>query len=60
MITVNFSNFQENFIFRELNDIFVTLVVSRLGHDLPTSVKDRVILQCFFFAKLRVQEISRK
>ena len=44
-------------------DIFATLKNSRLEHDLPVSVNDRVIWpfrEGFSFAKLRTCEVLRK
>ena len=61
--TVN-SEIFERILFSQiaLKDIFVTLKNSRLRHDLPISVNDRVILpfhEDFIFAKLCICEVSR-
>ena len=40
---------------KELKAIFATLKITRLGHDLPTSVNDRVILpfcEGFFYSEV--------
>ena len=45
-----------------VKDIFATLKISRLRHDLPISVNDRVVLpfhEDFIFAKLCISEVSR-
>ena len=64
MINCKFGNFRENVIFansikRHINDVKNL----RLRQDLPTSIKDKVILpfhEGFIFAKLRICEVSRK
>ena len=46
----------------EISRIFASLKI-RLGHDLPTSVNDRVILpfrKGLIFMKLRANKVSRK
>ena len=59
-----FGNFRENFIFANSVKIHISDVLNlRLGHDLPISVNNRVILpfcEDFTFAKLRICEVSRK
>ena len=59
-----FGNFCENFIFVNSVKIHISDILnSRLGHDLPISVNDRVILpfcEDFTFAELCIWEVSRK
>ena len=59
-----FGNFRVNFIFaNSIKRHICDVQNSRLMHDLPISVIDRVILQFgegFIFAKLRICEVSRK
>ena len=55
--------FSREFLLRiALEDIFA-VKNSRLGHDLPISVNDRVILPFrdgLIFTKLRIRQVSRK
>ena len=57
-------NFRENFIFtNSVKRHICDAKNSRLGHDLPVSVNDRVIspfLEDLIFTKLRICEVSRK
>ena len=59
-----FGNFRENFIFtNSVKRHIFDVKISRLMHDLPISVNDRVISSfsgSFLFTKLRICEISRK
>ena len=59
-----FENFHENFIFANSIKIYISQAKnSRLGHDLLTSVNDRVISpfpEGFIFSKLRTREVSKK
>ena len=59
-----FGNFRENFIFaNRVTRHICDVQTSRLRHDLPISVNDRVILlfrEGLIFTKLRICEVSRK
>ena len=59
-----FGNFCGHFIFaNSVKRHICDVKNSRLGHDLPTSVNDRVILPCredFIFTKLRICAVSQK
>ena len=59
-----FENFGENFIFMNSNKRHIWDVNNlQLGHDLPTSVNDRVILpfcEGFIFTKLHICQVSQK
>ena len=59
-----FGNIRDDFIFRNRFKRHISYMKkSQLGHDLPASVKDRVILsfpEGFIFTKLRISEVSRK
>ena len=64
LIYCKFGNFHENFILmKSVKGLFCHAKNSRLGHDLPASVNDRVISpfrEGFIFAKLCRCEVSRK
>ena len=56
-------NFRENLIFANSVKRHICDEKSRTGHDLPISVKDRVISpirEGLIFTKLRMCEVSRK
>ena len=59
-----FGNFRENFSFaNSVRGHISDVQTSRLRHDLPISVNDRVILlfrEGLIFTKLRMCEVSRK
>ena len=59
-----FGNFRENFIFaNSVKRHICDARNSRLRHDIPISVNDRVISpfrEDFVFTKLRICEVSRK
>ena len=62
--TVNFENFRKNFIFTNTVKRHISHVKnSRQGHDLHTTVNDRVILpfpKGYIFTKLCKCEVMRK
>ena len=57
-------NFRENFSFaNSVKRHICDIKVSRTGHDLAISVKDRMIsphCESFIFTKLRIYEVSRQ
>ena len=63
-LSCKFGNFRENFIFaNSVKSHICDVKNSRLWHDLPISVKDRMISpfrEGYIFTKLRICEVSRK